>query len=274
MAWSKEIFCHSPLTSFIGDFSRRSPCTSSRTEAPLAQCEPRLIGLSQAGSWPTQTPFCTSAITVQPTEQCVQTFFLISVGAPTIFGPACALRTEPSGIRPIAAPAPAARPDRRRNVRRSRTPDERLAATPCKRALPADPSLRLINMCVVPSIAVDAIVVFDVIGFPVARLAALGLRLIRRSLAARKRHDRSRGDRRPAHQKQAAPIDTGGLRLTLAGKHFAVRWLAHCDLPLGSPSSSVGQREGLGFQFHEDTAGATDGAVEARRLRYLQVCEH
>src|SRR6185312_886863 len=178
MAWSQPIFCHSPLTSFIGDFSRRSPCTSSRTDAPLAQCEPRLIGLSQAGSWPTQTPFCTSAITVQPTEQWVQMFFLISVGAPTIFGPACALRTEPSGINPNAAPAPAARPERRRNVRRSRTPDAR-PAIPCKRARPADPSLRFVSMCVVPSVAVDAIVVLDVIGFLVARLDALGLRLVR-----------------------------------------------------------------------------------------------
>src|SRR6266403_4306435 len=186
---------HWPFTSFIGYLRRRSPCTSSRTEAPLAQCEPRLIGLSQAGSCPTQTPFCTSAITVQPTEQWVQTFFLISVGAPTIFGPACALRTEPSGIKPSAAPAPAARPDRRRNVRRSRTPDARPAATPCKRALLADPSLRFINMCVVPSIAVDAIVVLDVVGFLVASLDPFGLRLLRRRLA-RKRHGRSRGDRR------------------------------------------------------------------------------
>src|SRR5690349_19309539 len=211
MATSQDIFCHSPLTSFIGYFRRRSPCTSSRTDAPLAQCEPRLIGLSQAGSWPTQTPFCTSAITVQPTEQCVQMFFLTSVGAPTFFGPACALRTEPSGIRPIAAPAPAARPDRRRNVRRSRTPDARPAAIPCKRALPADPSLRFINMCVIPSIAVDAIVVLDVIGFLIARLDALGLRLVRHGLAA---GERDNGccccDRRAAHQKQAAPIHPRG----------------------------------------------------------------
>src|SRR6185369_10666255 len=197
MAWSHEIFCHSPLTSFIGYFSRRSPCTSSRTEAPLAQCEPRLIGLSQAGSWPTQTPFCTSAITVQPTEQCVQMFFLISVGAPTIFGPACALRTDPSGINPSAAPAPAVRPDRRRKVRRSRTPEARPAAIPCKRARPADPSLRLINMCVAPSVAVDAVVVLDVVGFLVAGLDPFGLRLVRCGLAARERHDRSRSDRRP-----------------------------------------------------------------------------
>src|SRR6185369_15256125 len=228
MAWSHEIFCHSPLTSFIGYFSRRSPCTSSRTEAPLAQCEPRLIGESQAGSWPTQTPFCTSAITVQPTEQCVQMFFLISVGAPTIFGPACALRTEPSGIRPIAAPAPAARPDRRRNVRRSRTSDARPAAIPCKRALPADPSLRFINMCVFPSIAVDAVVVLDVIGFLVAGLDPLGLRLVRDSLAARQRHDGRCSDRRSAHHEQAAAVDPLGIK-RLVGRRL-VGWLAHRDL--------------------------------------------
>src|ERR1700710_1201399 len=122
-------------------------------------------------------------MTVQPTEQCVQIFFLISVGAPTIFGPACALRTDPSGIRPNAAPAPAVSPARRRKLRRSRTPEARPAAIPCKRALPADPSLRFINMCVIPSIAVDAIVVLDVIGFLVAGLDALGLRLVRQGLA-------------------------------------------------------------------------------------------
>ena len=76
IAWSQEMRSHSPSTIFIGYFSRRSPCTSSRIAAPLAQCVPRLIGLSQAGSWPTQTPFCTSAMTVQPTEQWVQMFFL------------------------------------------------------------------------------------------------------------------------------------------------------------------------------------------------------
>src|SRR6476646_3610139 len=250
MAWSHDTFCHSPLTSFIGYFRRRSPCTSSRTEAPLAQCDPRLIGLSQAGSWPTHTPFCTVAITVQPTEQCVQRFFLTSVGAPTIFGPACALRTEPSGIRPIGAPAPAARPDRRRNVRRSRTPDARPAATPCKRALPANPSLRLINISVVPSVAVDAIVVLDVFGFPIAWFDALGLRLLRSGLAARKRRDRGGGHGRAAHQEQTAPVYACALRPALAGGRFAVSWFAHRGIPFGSPSPSLGQREGLGFQFH------------------------
>ena len=57
IAWSHLMRVHWPFTSFIGYFRRRSPLTSSRTEAPLAQCEPRLIGLSQLGSWPIHTPF-------------------------------------------------------------------------------------------------------------------------------------------------------------------------------------------------------------------------
>src|SRR4051794_32107617 len=206
MAWSQLMRCHSPFTSFIGYLVRRSPCTSSRTEAPLAQCEPRLSGLSHAGSWPTQTPFWTSAITVHPTEQCVQMFFRISVGAPTTSGPACALRTEPSGSRPNAAPAPAARPDLRRNVRRSSTPEARPAAIPCKRALPADPSLRFINMCVVPSIAVDAIEILDVIGFLVAGLDALGLRVVGNRFAACQRCAGGCRDSRSAHQEETASI--------------------------------------------------------------------
>src|SRR6202171_833368 len=157
-------------------------------------------------------------------------FFLTSVGAPMIFGPACALRTDPSGINPNAAPAPAARPDRRRNVRRSRTPEAKPAAIPCKRARPADPSLRFINMCVVPSIAVDAIIVFDVIGFLVASLDALSLRFIRFSLA-RQRRARSRGDRRSAHQEDPAPVHACRCsRLALVDGHFASGWPAHCGL--------------------------------------------
>src|SRR3954447_9728333 len=157
-------------------------------------------------------------------------FFLISVGAPTIFGPACALRTEPSGIKPNAAPAPAAKPERRRKVRRSRTPDARPAATPCKRALPADPSLRFINMCVVPSVAVDAIVIIDVVGLPVARLDALGPRLVVRcGLAARQRHRRGCRDRRSAHHEEAAPVHACRL-LAFACGRLAVGLLAHCDL--------------------------------------------
>src|SRR5579864_2921208 len=109
---------HCPLTSFKGYLSRRSPETSSRTEAPLAQWEPRLIGLSQLGSWPIHTPFATSAVTVQPTEQCVQTLLRIATCAPADGGgPALASRTAPSGNAPKAATPLATRPERRKKVR-------------------------------------------------------------------------------------------------------------------------------------------------------------
>ena len=83
-AWSQDRRRHSPSTSFSGYFSRRSPCTSSRTLAPLAQWVPWLMGDSQAGSCPTQTSSCTSAMTVQPTEQWVQTFLIALHRAPVV----------------------------------------------------------------------------------------------------------------------------------------------------------------------------------------------
>ena len=82
IACSHETRTHSPFSFFMGYFRRRSPWACSRTAAPLAQWAPRLNGLSQPGSWPTQTPSLTSAITVQPTEQWVQTDFFSSTAAP------------------------------------------------------------------------------------------------------------------------------------------------------------------------------------------------
>src|SRR5688572_7433841 len=79
-AWSHEIFCHLPPASFIGVLRRCEswviPC--SRMEAPFAQCAPRLIGESNTGSCRIHTPFCTTASSVQPTEQCVQIVRLTS----------------------------------------------------------------------------------------------------------------------------------------------------------------------------------------------------
>src|SRR5918997_1767509 len=137
--------CHWPLTSLVGYFRRRSPPTVSRMAAPLAQWVPRLMGLSQLGSWPTQTPFCTSAVTVQPTEQWVQMFLRISTGADGDAGPAAAaLRTDPNGIAPTAASPPTARPDCLRKVRRSRVPAARPAVRACSLLRLASPLLRLI----------------------------------------------------------------------------------------------------------------------------------
>src|SRR5215468_9336754 len=111
----------------MGYLRRRSPCTTSRVAAPLAQCEPRLIGLSQPGSWPTHTPFSTSAMTVQPTEQCVQ-MFLRSTAWDGAVPAACALRTPVRESPPKAERAPAASPERRRKERRSTTPPHWVAS--------------------------------------------------------------------------------------------------------------------------------------------------
>ena len=81
IAWSQLIFWYLPLTSLTGVF-RRIECSCipcSRTEAPLAQCAPRLSGESNTGSCRVHTPFSTVASTAQPTEQCVQTVRLTSV---------------------------------------------------------------------------------------------------------------------------------------------------------------------------------------------------
>jgi len=75
MASSQDTFFHLPSTSLVGYFRRLSPWPCSRIAAPLAQCAPLLNGWSKAGSWPVQTPFWTSAIMPQPTEQWVQTVF-------------------------------------------------------------------------------------------------------------------------------------------------------------------------------------------------------
>src|SRR6185295_15879083 len=94
----------------------------------LAQCEPLLIGLSQLGSWPIHTPLDTSAVTVQPTAQCVQMFLWMVTAAPgAAGGPAFAFLTLVSGMVPRAARPLATRPERLKNARRSRCLFEPLA---------------------------------------------------------------------------------------------------------------------------------------------------
>src|SRR5258708_6086354 len=120
MAWSQERRWYLPFTSFIGYFSRCEcsvmPC--SRTEAPLAQCAPRLSGESNTGSCRTHTPFCTTASMAQPTEQCVHTERLTSIlparssaalPSPGTAWGASGVSTRPAIAAAVAAPpAPAA----------------------------------------------------------------------------------------------------------------------------------------------------------------------
>src|SRR5262245_11733964 len=82
------------------------------------------MGLSQLGSWPSHTPLATSAVTVQPTAQWVQTLLrIVTCAAAEGGGPASARRTLASGSAPSAPSAPrppATRPERCKKLRRSR----------------------------------------------------------------------------------------------------------------------------------------------------------
>ena len=148
IASSQLIRVHFPSTSFIGYFRRRSPWACSRTEAPLAQWAPRLNGLSQPGSCPTQTPLATSAMTVQPTEQWVQTDFMVST-LPSMAAAALALVTVPPTA-PTAASPPMARPEPRRNARRSTDFSATCARAEPERALFATPLVFLLSIFLLP----------------------------------------------------------------------------------------------------------------------------
>src|SRR3954471_10318055 len=93
------------------------PC--SRTEAPLAQCPPRLSGESNTGSWRIHTPSCTTASIAQPTEQCAQTERLTSILPLVSASFASALRITENGSCEATAAPPTPTPERLRNVRRS-----------------------------------------------------------------------------------------------------------------------------------------------------------
>src|SRR6476469_6393084 len=138
IACSQLIFWYLPLTSFIGDFSRCSPWPCSRIDAPFAQCAPRLIGESNTGSWRVHTPFSTTASIEQPTEQCVHTVRCTSVLTFAASSAAFALPIVPYGNWLAKAPAPATRPERFRNARRSivaiRAPSVRSRRGPATRA--------------------------------------------------------------------------------------------------------------------------------------------
>src|SRR3954469_20973125 len=120
LAWSQLPFGHLPPSSFIGDFRRYESCVMpcSRTDAPLAQCPPRLRGESNTGSWRIQTPFCTTASIAQPTEQCVQTVRFTSTLAPasSFAWASCIIE---NGSCDATAPAPTVTPERLRKARRS-----------------------------------------------------------------------------------------------------------------------------------------------------------
>src|SRR3954468_14005008 len=120
-AWSHVRRFHFPASSFIGYLRRCESCVMpcSRTEAPFAQCPPRLIGESNTGSCRIQTPSWTTASIAQPTEQCVQTERLTSILPAVISSLASALPIIENGICEAPAAPPTPTPERLRKVRRS-----------------------------------------------------------------------------------------------------------------------------------------------------------
>src|SRR5688572_27333208 len=166
---------HLPPSSFIGYLRRCESCVMpcSRTEAPLAQCAPRLIGESNTGSCRTQTPFCTTASIAHPTEQCVHTVRFTS-SLPAAGSCASALPIMLNGSCDATAPAPTPMPERLRKVRRSIVFAMAPAAARARRDCGAAWVLALrVRSMLVSSDLRRAVVVVDVLGDLVAARRAL-----------------------------------------------------------------------------------------------------
>src|SRR5690606_18226428 len=237
MASSQEMRCQAPFTSFIGYFRRRSPWTISRMAAPLAQWEPRLIGLNHDGSCPTHTPFCTSAVTVQPTEQWVQMFFFRSMGCWKFVGPASARRTAPTWIVPTAASAPAVKPARFRKARLStRDAPPKPAATACSRPCAAAVDLRLMSMAASPSVPVDPVEVLNVFGLAISRLVVAGRLGHGLGLIGDDRCERRHGGARTGGAEEAASIKDLFLLFVL---HCFLPSFLHCQAGSAKASASI-----------------------------------
>src|SRR2546423_7444615 len=207
-AWSQLMRCHLPPASFIG-YRRRCeswvmPC--SRTEAPFAQCAPRLSGESNTGSWRTQTPFCTTASIEQPTEQCVHTVRFTSSLPSSAFASARSMMLNGSCEATAAPPTPM--PERLRKARRSIVfvcVPETARASRCRGASWAV-AWRVSSMSVSSDLG-GAVVVVDVLARLIAARGTLVLRGSRFDGGRFARHHPGGGGRTacaPRQQKNAS----------------------------------------------------------------------
>src|SRR5260221_9465754 len=202
-AWSQLSFCHLPPSSFIGYLRRCESCVMpcSRTEAPLAQCAPRLIGESNTGSCRIQTPSCTTASMAQPTEQCVHTVRLTSI-LPLVCSTASAVPIIENGSCAATAPAPTVTPERCRNARRSMVFAGTIGIARDRRAWGTAWLLALRVRSIAGSSNLGgAVVVADVLARVITASCALALAgdgQRRRGL----RHDRRRGGRAARAERQ------------------------------------------------------------------------
>src|SRR5678815_509279 len=205
---------HLPPSSFIGDLRRCESCVMpcSRTEAPLAQWPPRLSGESNTGSCRIHTPFCTTASTAQPTEQCVQTERFTST-LPSASSLASACWIIENGSCEATAPAPTVTPERLRNARRSMI-FSGMEASPRDRRGWATAwlvALRVRSMVCSSNLG-GAVVVVDVRAGLVAARRTLVLAGGRWSGRGVLRHDRGRGrGAAGAHRQQEISAGKPGL---------------------------------------------------------------
>ncbi len=242
MASSQLSFCHLPLTSLTGVL-RRIECSCipcSRTDAPFAQCAPRLSGESNTGSCRVHTPFSTVASTAQPTEQCVQTVRLTSTFVASPSFAAAAGPMAPNGIWLANAPAPATRPERFKNVRRSSVG----SGTPARRRRrgPAAATLALVlvsSMILPPPGELNsgrAVIIANVLRFAIRGI------LIGRNCVGPRRcgrwqcascHRDGAGAARTEGQQESSALEIGGawvVRRSGRGRKFVSGEVAHAIL--------------------------------------------
>src|SRR4029079_3666610 len=225
-AWSHEIRFHLPPSSFIGYFRRCESCVMpcSRTEAPLAQCAPRLIDESNTGSWRTHTPFCTTASMAQPTEQWVHTVRL-NPSLPSRFF-ASARSIIEKGSCDATAPAPTPIPERFRKVRRSIVFARALVAASDRRDCGAALLLALrVRSMRTSSDLRGAVVVGDVLGGLIGLRGALVLRILP-GVGGTFRDDCRRGGCSAAHANGHQEISAGKFGFLVGhGSSYAQRFI-------------------------------------------------
>src|SRR5690606_33687710 len=233
---------------------------------PLAQWVPRLIGLSQVGSWPTQTPFSTSAVTVQPTEQWVHIFFFFTMLGP-VEGIASARLTIAGLSAETAARPPAASPEALRKLRRSIVCSAAPARMP--ESFPraeTEPAVELFLISMVSlrvSEPVGLVVALHMVGFLVALLLP-GLGILRRGF------DPGRNDCGGGHGGCGA--DTGVAQEVATGQFVLLLVRTHGFPPVfGTPLGSEGKS--LCFNRHENAPGGAERLVQMRARRLLEIGE-
>src|SRR4051812_1086935 len=233
---------HLPPSSFIGYLRRCEswvmPC--SRTDAPLAQCAPRLIGESNTGSCRTHTPFCTTASMAQPTEQCVQIVRFTSVLPLAASLCACASPIMLNGSCAATAPAPTPMPERLRKVRRSIVFATAPVAARARRACGAAWMLALrVRSMRISSDLGGAVVVVHVLGRLITLRRTFVFGLFQRCAVGSLRHDGRCGGGGAADTNCQQEISAGKFGFLLGHRNLLYTAVHAQNQGEGNPQNSL-----------------------------------